>query len=409
LCGACFEKYEGEETDFKPEVADRDRCMQRRWMRKQQLRSRSVMPCAGTWDKNKEGLADFLKKVQESGATIESATVFGGPAAAEPTTTKKPEATEELITAKCEWGGNVTPPVKEPEAVKAESTDGKASAETKVESPPAEEEVPVSPSPTEEKPEAAPTAEQAPASPAMSHDESFLSDADGSGSIAEAIGRTLDVCVAAIEEAMDDVQKVNAGLEGSNKEKSDSKTSVGDDVAAAAAIAVDTFSVASSMVSSMTDILKKMDDAAKKGEEVMPESNVTADAAASTNVPSMVTGATIVKSEAGTAKEKAEEETESPKVEDASDEEDEWSVVSDGNVQTKPDFSNLKSEEESLSSAISPVVLAKWDTELHQLHELGFFDDRKNTDVLGALEASHVAVDSDEKVTVQSAVEHLLG
>lgn len=198
---------------------------------------------------------------------------------------------------------------------------------------------------------------------------------------------------------MDDVQRVNAGLEGSNKEKSVSKTSVGDDVAAAAAaaIAVDTFSVASSMVSSMTDILKKMDDAAKKGEEVMSESNVTDDAA-STNVPSMVTGAT---------KEK-EDETESPKVEDASDE-DEWSILSDGHVQTKPDFSNLKSEEEPLSSALSPVVLAKWDTELHQLHELGFFDDRKNTDVLEALEASHVAVDSDEKVTVQSAVERILG
>lgn len=210
---------------------------------------------------------------------------------------------------------------------------------------------------------------------------------------------SLDVCVAAIEDAMDDVQRVNAGLEGSNKEKSDSKTSVGDDVAAAAAIAVDTFSVASSMVSSMTDILKKMDDAAKKGEEVMTESNVTDAAAASTNVPSMVTGAT---------KEK-EDETESPKVEDASDEEDEWSILSDGHVQTKPDFSNLKSEEEPLSSALSPVVLAKWDTELHQLHELGFFDDRKNTDVLEALEASHVAVDSDEKVTVQSAVERILG
>ena len=209
---------------------------------------------------------------------------------------------------------------------------------------------------------------------------------------------SLDVCVAAIEDAMDDVQRVNAGLEGSNKEKSDSKTSVGDDVAAAAAIAVDTFSVASSMVSSMTDILKKMDDAAKKGEEVMSESNVTDDAA-STNVPSMVTGAT---------KEK-EDETESLKVEDASDEEDEWSILSDGHVQTKPDFSSLKSEDEPLSSVLSPVVLAKWDTELHQLHDQGFFDDRKNTDVLEALEASHVAVDSDEKVTVQSAVERILG
>jgi hypothetical protein len=367
------------------------------------------MPCVGSWDKNKEGLADFLKRVQESGATIESATVLVDPPAAEPTITKKPEPEEELLTAKCEWGGDATPSVKEvPEVVKVESTDDNASAEAKVESPSVEEEVPDSSSPAQEKSKAAPTDENAPASPTMSHDESFLSDADGNGSIAEAIGRTLDVCVAAIEEAMDDVAKVNAGLDGSNKEKSDGKASVGGDVATAAAIAVDTFSVASSMVSSMTDILKKMDDAAKKGEEVMSESNITDSASA--NVPSMVTSATIVKSEDGADKDDDEEEmTKVPKVEDVSDGEDEWSVVSDDKAQTKPDFGNLKSEEESLSSALSPIVLAKWDTELHQLHELGFFDDRKNVDVLEALEASHVAVDSDEKVTVQNAVEHLLG
>ena len=51
----------------------------------------------------------------------------------------------------------------------------------------------------------------------------------------------------------------------------------------------------------------------------------------------------------------------------------------------------------------------KLDTELHQLHELGFLDDRKNVDVLEALEAMHVAVDSTEKVTIGAALGRLLG
>jgi len=39
----------------------------------------------------------------------------------------------------------------------------------------------------------------------------------------------------------------------------------------------------------------------------------------------------------------------------------------------------------------------------------GFLDDRKNIDAMEHLEAAHMGVDSTEKVTVQSVVEHLLG
>lgn len=122
-------------------------------------------------------------------------------------------------------------------------------------------------------------------------------------------------------------------------------------------------------------------------------------------------------------------------MEDVSDGEDEWSIISDDKTQVKHDEDIARAAEmvgsalfnsdtdkntatkeadktdRSVSSLepISPFVLAKWDTELIQLHELGFLHDRKNVDVLERLEASHVGVGSTEKVTIQNAVEHLLG
>jgi hypothetical protein len=102
------------------------------------------------------------------------------------------------------------------------------------------------------------------------HDESFLSDAEGHGSIAEVIGRTLDVCVQAMEEVLDNEVEYIKHID----EK---------DVAAIANAVADTYSVGSSMISSVTDILKKVDDSqCSKGTLV---SDMTADA-----------GATILKS-----------------------------------------------------------------------------------------------------------------
>ena len=161
----------------------------------------------------------------------------------------------------------------------------------------------------------------------------------------------------------------------------------------------DAFSVASLMASSMTEILKRMDE-----EKVIPQlsDHAGCDFAASTSVPSVVTGATILKSEDDTEKEKVV--VEMPKVEDASDGEDEWSVKDDDKEKSEVSDKSAFSVD-----PISHVVLAKWDTELRQLHELGFLEDRRNVDALEHLDASHVGVDSTEKVTVDAAVEHLLG
>ena len=351
LCANCFEKYEGEKSDFQPEIHHRDRRMQQRWLKKQL--SDSAKTCgtiAAEWSKASGDLVEFLKRVQQAGGEIESATVLRSPP--------------------CQGSSSSAPKASEEEAASAENAREKAtgSDDKASGSPDGVKET------TESKEEASvkkPSAENAPGSPVASHDGSFLSEADGNGSIAEAIGRTLDVCVAAFEDAMVDVEK---GDDGANSQKSSEGKSAMNDVAAAADVAVDAFSVASSMVSSMTDVLKKMEEADK------------ADG---------VDEAAILKSVDDSEKKK-----DAIKVEDAS--EDEWSVVSD-------DKKDCVCKSVSSVEPLSPILLAKWDTELHQLHELGFLDDRRNVDALEHLEAAYMGVDSTDKVTVNAAVEHLLG
>jgi len=149
LCGACMNKYEGDKADFEIEVSDRDRLMQDRWrMMKSRCTPDSFNNIACTWNSRVNGdLATFLKDIQEkTGAVIESATVYGDAAA-----TSNIEKSEVAPTADKTTQAEV---LKE-----SEESDKK---------------------------------EKQPSSPSPSHD-SFLDDADGS--IAEQIGRTLDVCV----------------------------------------------------------------------------------------------------------------------------------------------------------------------------------------------------------------------
>lgn len=294
LCGACMNKYEGDKADFEIQFSDRDRCMQDKWrMMKSRCTPDSFNSIACAWNSRVNGdLATFLKDIQEkTGAVIESATVYGDAAAA--SNIEKSEV--------------------------APSADRKAKESDEKEKKP---------------------------SPA----DSFLDDADGS--IAEQIGRTLDVCVAAIEDVMDvQVEKVNTNVS--------SLKSPGLSPAAADAV-----SVASSMVSSMNDTTKKMDGSSQ-----------------TEDVP------------------KEKDEVKVPQVEDASsDGEEGWSVVDN----------DYDDDNEKQSPTLSPIVLAKWDKELHGLHQLGFLDDKKNIDALEHLEAAALGCDSIDEITVAQAVEYLL-
>ena len=224
-------------------------------------------------------------------------------------------------------------------------------------------------------------------------------------SIVYSINSSLDVCVQAMEDVLDD--------EVDQIKNIDQK-----DIAAIASAAADTYSVKSSIISSVTDLLKKIDDSKDTLVSDMPA-----------DVPSTVPGATILESVEGTNTINGVGAVE---VEDASVESDSWSVIDD--KKDKDEFAGAaemigsflynsgvmscaeKGEpkeaptEEGISvEPLSPVVLAKWDEELKQLNELGFTDERKNVDVLERLEASHVCCDSTDKVTVDAVVEALLG
>ena len=308
LCGACMNKYEGDKADFEIQFSNRDRLMQDKWrIMKSRCTPDSINNIACTWNSRVNGdLATFLKDIQEkTGAVIESATVYGDAAAA------AAAAAAASNIEKSEVAPSADKPSAQAEDKEFEESDEKV---------------------------------KQPSSPSPSHD-SFLDDADGS--IAEQIGRTLDVCVAAIEDVMGKVDKVNTNV--STLKSPDLSPAV-----------VDAVSVTSSMVSSMNDTTKKIDGSSQT-EDVHEEKN----------------------------------EVKVPQVEDASDDgEEEWSVVDNDDDKPAP--------------TLSPIVLAKWDKELHGLHQMGFLDDVKNVDALEHLEAAALGCDSTDEITVAQAVEYLL-
>jgi hypothetical protein len=57
---------------------------------------------------------------------------------------------------------------------------------------------------------------------------------------------------------------------------------------------------------------------------------------------------------------------------------------------------------------VPQAQLERWAVQLFQLHELGFFNDALNVDVLETLNAANIGVDSEEEVTVQQVVERLM-
>jgi len=87
----------------------------------------------------------------------------------------------------------------------------------------------------------------------------------------------------------------------------------------------------------------------------------------------------------------------------------EYIITTDQSVVSGPSDASTVSTDvlTIMSKEISPVVLSRWDTELFQMHELGFLDDEENVNALEHLEAANIGVDSDEPITVNDAVNYL--
>merc|ERR1711862_70174 len=190
--------------------------------------------------------------------------------------------------------------------------------------------------------------EELPSSPASSsRDDSFVDDTEGS--LAEAV-------------VVDGNQPTASSAED-----------------AMAATASDVFSVASSVLTGVSKVLEAVEDAKKDSD-----------------------GDASFQSVDGV------------KVEDFASDDEEWSIVSDKKSRAKDaaTVGTLNVEEEKDLSILgteplSPVLTAKWDTELRRLHGLGFLDDRKNIDALAHLEAAHLGCNSEE-ISIDSVVGHLL-
>merc|ERR1711862_471287 len=191
--------------------------------------------------------------------------------------------------------------------------------------------------------------EELPSSPASSsRDDSFVDDTEGS--LAEAV-------------VVDGNQPTASSAED-----------------AMAATASDLFSVASSVFTGVTKVLEAVEDAKKDSD-----------------------GDASFQSVDGV------------KVEDVASDDEEWSIVSNKKARAKDaaTVGTLNVEEEKDLSILgaeplSPVLTAKWDTELRRLHGLGFLDDRKNIDALAHLEAAHLGCNSKEDISIDSVVGRLL-
>merc|ERR1711915_133677 len=70
--------------------------------------------------------------------------------------------------------------------------------------------------------------------------------------------------------------------------------------------------------------------------------------------------------------------------------------------------SSIPSLASAADSNISPVVLDKWAVHLNQLHELGFYADKKSVEILERLTAANIGVDSEDEVSVTQVVNELL-
>lgn len=151
--------------------------MQPRWLKKQLSDSSKLSSSiAGMWDKANGDVIDFVKKIQASGGIIESASVHVNPPCK--------GLSHVHVSPPCQ--GFSTGPGATNEEL-AVATDGKADEREEGTQETAKEEGAGKATEADVSKEE-PQGEKAAESPAAIHDESFLSDAEGS--IAEAIGRT---------------------------------------------------------------------------------------------------------------------------------------------------------------------------------------------------------------------------
>lgn len=207
---------------------------------------------------------------------------------------------------------------------------------------------------------------------------SFAEDAEGQGDVAIAIGRALDVTADAIDAVVSEV-------ESDTTFGSQTKTGCTIVESVQSSNSNDEYDVsinAESSVDSDSEWQLLNEDGQPTSDEMIAQA-------------AQLLGSALFQSDI---------------ISDVTDMKDEFTTVTGESSISTPSYADsVPTEVRSvMSGGISSVVLSRWDTELKQMHELGFLDDKKNVNSLEHLEAAKMGVDSEDPVTVNDAVNHLL-
>ena len=190
------------------------------------------------------------------------------------------------------------------------------------------------------------------------NDSSFSSEAVGHGDVAETLGKTLDECAHAIDAIVTELDRkeeaFNAGEEDDGSLSSGEKVDDGDDLKQAAADPEDDWQV--------------VDD------------EMIARAA-------QMIGSALFQN-------------------DLSRSEDHGSASTLTNSEQLSVPSSVPTVD--VEGGLSPTQLDRWALQLNQLHELGFFDDKKSVEILEYFTAANIGVDENEEVSVNQVVNALL-
>jgi hypothetical protein len=238
-----------------------------------------------------------------------------------------------------------------------------------------------------------------------SAETSFSSEAVGHGEVAETLGQTLDECAQAIDAMVSELDRDHHAL--SNEADSDD-----DDDYTAISELEDPMTEPVTLVENTTeeeasagekivdgeddnegyeDVDDKQSETSDDGWQVVHEDEQIASdeviARAAQLIGSALFQSDLRGSEGGGAS----------------------TLTSSGNFGGSDSFS-VPSSVPSVSSGaqISFAVLDRWALQLSQLHELGFYDDKKNVDILEHLNAGNIGVDADDEISVTQVVNVML-
>jgi hypothetical protein len=239
--------------------------------------------------------------------------------------------------------------------------------------------------------------------------DSFASDAAGSGEIAAALGETLDKFAQAIDAVSSEFDRKPAAQEDEEEEEDDYLDSDEEDeefVIDAAKKEKEDFVDAqqgTKIIEGPDDDVK--DDASHDSWQVVVEEQQIANDEAVARAAQMI-GSALFNSDLANSANSAVEEVSAMSLSAASYS----SNSSSSSATTFSSATSVPTTVPSLGSTtqVPAAQLERWTIQLQQLHELGFYNDALCVDILERCTAANIGVDSQEEVTVTQVVNQLM-